>query len=440
MSITAYDWQLLGDVAYVTATSDLGGSPTYFHWYADGVYLGSSTDGTWTLQLESGEQVDLVAQDTTSASYDATANAPAGYPSRRTLHWTRSTDTDVERYVIKVDVDGGGYSDAGEVPQSDSPDGWNFYWLTPVLTDLATYTWQIYPVDAAGNEGSALTIGPELIVRKPDAPEFGSLFTDSTTKVRFYKSNQGTLYTVNPSEVDGATILIDAQVAESIDDGTASPDVDSWDCQISGGAFAMGTATRKPHTGADINGGNAIDFDGSDDYMAADATVKNSISTAAGQDCGCILIVFDPDTTSSGYLFEGHSGGLGYMYVRQYATGFRVDMKSTAGTRRAFDSAGGGVSTAPTLLEFYINGVEGYEVWINGTKKSLTMLVGTNDGAVSLNSGWFNSRMGLGYIGLHYAGLYGSLFVAQRGTPMTDAEKVGLRQYYSNRWGLGLTP
>ena len=57
--------------------------------------------------------------------------------------------------------------------------------LTPRLDDLSTYTWRVIPVNTAGNDGTALTIGPELIVRTPDAPNIEIVFDSGTTRVTF---------------------------------------------------------------------------------------------------------------------------------------------------------------------------------------------------------------------------------------------------------------
>ena len=64
-----------------------------------------------------------------------------------------------------------------------SASGENF--VTPRLEDLATYTWRVTPYDQAGNAGTALTIGPEKVVRRPDAPRWAWAFNDSTQRATF---------------------------------------------------------------------------------------------------------------------------------------------------------------------------------------------------------------------------------------------------------------
>lgn len=181
MTITGYELTQLGEFTLVEATSDLA-SPTFF-WYVDGAYYQRTDLGELTVRLASGDQADVVAVDTTDPdNFDVVANAPTRYPARRTLWWTRSTDADVVRYVIKQQREAEGLVEIGDLPATES---WAYRFLTPRLDDLTQYDWEVIPVDAAGNEGTALTFGPEQIVRKPDAPDFTLSFDEGTTRVTF---------------------------------------------------------------------------------------------------------------------------------------------------------------------------------------------------------------------------------------------------------------
>ena len=66
---------------------------------------------------------------------------------------------------------------------------WSYSLRTGRLDDLSEYTWRITPIDAVGNEGTPETIGPELIVRRPDPPEFELTFNTPATTVTFSEAS-----------------------------------------------------------------------------------------------------------------------------------------------------------------------------------------------------------------------------------------------------------
>jgi len=166
----------LDNVTTVTVTSDL--TPAYYHWYVDGAWVGMTVVGSRSFVLEAGDDVRIEVQDTNDPSYDSIANAPEGWPARRTLYWVRSTDADVLAYLIEQQREAAAFTMIGRVPQL--ADVWSFSFLTPRLDDLTNYTWRITPVDAAGNSGTPVTIGPEKIVRKPNAPNWTLTWNSGT--------------------------------------------------------------------------------------------------------------------------------------------------------------------------------------------------------------------------------------------------------------------
>lgn len=182
MAITAYSQQRFGDATVITVTSDLSGT-IYYHWYADGVYVGRTLTSSRTFQCARGGQVRVDCLDTTDAGYDGAANAPDAWPARRTLWWVRSLDADVTEYLVEQKKGAGSWSTLGRVPAQSGR--WTYSLLTDRLDDLAEYTWRVTPKDAAGRSGTALTIGPETIVRRPDAPSFSASYNESTQKVTF---------------------------------------------------------------------------------------------------------------------------------------------------------------------------------------------------------------------------------------------------------------
>ena len=178
--ITAIDTTRIGTITSVTVTSSLSGT-VYYHWYLDGSFIVTTTANTYTFNLKEGEQVILSVIDTTDADFDPIANAPDGWPSTRTLTWIRSLSDDVAKYRVEQSTDEESWTTLAEVLHV--ADAWEYAHVTDPLTDLETYYWRVVPVDEAGNDGTALTLGPERIVRTPNAPEFTVSFDSETDKI-----------------------------------------------------------------------------------------------------------------------------------------------------------------------------------------------------------------------------------------------------------------
>jgi len=166
----------------VTVTSYLRGDVYYF-WYIDGAFLTRTRNNKYTFFVKEGDQFRVSVLDSNDFDFDAIANAPKGYPSRRTIFWTRCTDSDILKYNLEQNKDGAGWTDIGTV--NDIPGQWSYTFVTERLTDLSTYQFRIIPVDVAGNEGTALTLDSEKIVRTPDAPDYTVTFSAVTDKVTY---------------------------------------------------------------------------------------------------------------------------------------------------------------------------------------------------------------------------------------------------------------
>ncbi len=179
MTITNYQVTQTGGITTVTVTSDLAGD-IWFAWYVDGAWVATTRARVRSFRLPPGDRARVDVQDTNDAAYDPIANAPEGFPARRTLWWCRSLAVDVAKYRIDVSVDGGAYAVADYVLADDR---WEYFYTTNRLIDLATYTWRIVPVDTLGNDGTYATEGPVQIVRTPDAPAYAIAFDEGTTKV-----------------------------------------------------------------------------------------------------------------------------------------------------------------------------------------------------------------------------------------------------------------
>ena len=177
-----YSVTRLGNVTQVTVTSQLLEAVTY-HWYLDGVYMGATSSPTFSFYIEDGEQALIEVIDDPGSDFDPILQAPTHYPARRTLWWVRSLDSDVDHYRVEEKIGAGDWATLELVPHND--DRWEYSVLTGRLTDLTNHQWRVYPVDAAGNDGTAVTLSAEKIVRTPDAVNFTATFDDGTSKVTF---------------------------------------------------------------------------------------------------------------------------------------------------------------------------------------------------------------------------------------------------------------
>ena len=182
--ITSYTKKTQRSLTVVTVTTTLTGT-VYFHWYLDGTWLGFTQTPEFSVHMDEGDQGELVCIDTTNAAFDGPANAPTGYPTRRTLWWVRSINQDVDYYRVECGTgasEPGTYTLLGKVRDNGA---WTFEFVTPVLDDLTNYWWRIVPVDTAGNQGSPILLGPDYVVRKPDPPDYTATYSQATQRVAF---------------------------------------------------------------------------------------------------------------------------------------------------------------------------------------------------------------------------------------------------------------
>jgi len=184
MAITSYTQQQFGTLTVVTVVSDLSGT-IYYHWYIDGAYIASTQSPTRGFTFEAGDEVRIEINDTNDADYDPIANAPAGYPAKRTIDWIRSLDDDVVSYRVEQKKRAVEWVSIGTVRRNGEAWSDGYALLSPRLDDLSTYDWRIVPIDAAGNDGTATGLDSEDVVRTPDAPDFTISFDEGTTKVTF---------------------------------------------------------------------------------------------------------------------------------------------------------------------------------------------------------------------------------------------------------------
>lgn len=186
MSVT-YSTTRIGGITRVTVTSTLT-PPVYYHWWLDGSWVASTgTDPTFTFSQEPGTQTRIEVLDTTDANETpedlALSRGLVSWPGRRTLWWVRSTDTSVLSYRVEQNKASGGWVSLATIPRDG--EAWSYAFVTDRLDDLTNYEWRVYPVDAAGNDGTVIALGIEKIVRWPDSPDFTATFDAGTTKVTF---------------------------------------------------------------------------------------------------------------------------------------------------------------------------------------------------------------------------------------------------------------
>lgn len=180
--ITSYNQVRAGQATVVTVVSDLGGT-IFYHWFVDGAYVGrtAAPEKSFALDLADQARVDVV--DTNDPDHDPLRNPPVGYPARRSIFFLRSTDADVDHYRVEQQKDGGAWSSLGVVHHD--PAKWSYAFLTPRLVDLSTYAWRVIPVDAAGNDGTAVSLSSEKVVRTPNAPKVTATFNAGAATVTF---------------------------------------------------------------------------------------------------------------------------------------------------------------------------------------------------------------------------------------------------------------
>ena len=93
----------------------------------------------------------------------------------------RSIDASAAQYRVEQQQDGGDWEQIALVFAETRR--WDYTTMTDRLDDLSDYAWRVVPVDAAGNDGTAITLTAETIVRTPDAPRVSVTFDPGTTKI-----------------------------------------------------------------------------------------------------------------------------------------------------------------------------------------------------------------------------------------------------------------
>lgn len=137
-------------------------APVTFRVFRDGQQISSFTSpdqsGEITVSVPPGEHVVIDVLDTAS-------QVPAKvFPARMTVHWESVSDAvkyRVEEFVASV------WTLRQEIVDSGAG---AYTWLSRDLEDVTTHQFRVIPVDAADNQGTALTFST-LMVRYPAPPD-----------------------------------------------------------------------------------------------------------------------------------------------------------------------------------------------------------------------------------------------------------------------------
>lgn len=167
MAITSVTQSRAGDAVRVFATSDI--ATPIFYWYFDGSYVGETQSGERFFVLSPGEQARIMVLDNAIANFDPIADAPDMYPARVTVEFIRSPDPDIDHYLI-YEVKNTVHTLVAKIMRNGEQ--WAYRYITPRLTDLATYQWRVDTVDRAGNVQSYTITKGRTCVRWPDAPNW----------------------------------------------------------------------------------------------------------------------------------------------------------------------------------------------------------------------------------------------------------------------------
>lgn len=251
----------------------------------------------------------------------------------------------------------------------------------------------------------------------------------------------------SPSQISGLALWLDASDQTTIT-VTSSPDVDSWTDKVAGHVFAQSTAAAKPHTGASVNGRNAITFDGTDDYLnkvASDILVgsvgiiftvfrtpgalpaSNASALSTGSDAGAPTGAFCAPT--------GVQNSAGTRYNR-------IIEKSSSGDAQTTIRGSTGMAINSTYVLAASSTGSAYGLRVNGATETITV------GAGSDNGNWFaqtttpnNTTVGaILRDGVIAGPMWGDVceILAYDGVTLTSTQIDQVESYLAAKWGVTL--
>lgn len=172
----------IGNVVVVTAVTFLVGSPVYYHWFLDGVHVGSGTSPTFSFSVEQAGQGRVEVVDTLDSNFDPLSATIAQFPARYTVYWVRSLDTETREYLLEQQLEAGAYALVARLSHDENI--WDYRLLSERLNDLSGYNFRVTPMDRAANMGTPLVLDI-YAVRIPDAPSWNYAYDPGSDRVTF---------------------------------------------------------------------------------------------------------------------------------------------------------------------------------------------------------------------------------------------------------------
>jgi len=241
----------------------------------------------------------------------------------------------------------------------------------------------------------------------------------------------------SPDDIPGLALWLDASDESTIDDSTASPDVDSWtDKSSNGTVFSTVTTSRKPHTGATVNGLNAISFDGVDDLMVA-----SSAASLTGTEGNFFIVYKVGNVADTQCLLSSSDTATNNKWITfQHRTSVRTIQQRDNDAAELMES-----DTAPVLDEVVLvmNSSDGssYTMRRNGASEGFTVGNGSNNGD------WFGdttARDNIAVGSLRRIGPTNFLnadvceILVYDGVSLSSGEIDQVEEYLADKWGITL--
>lgn len=236
------------------------------------------------------------------------------------------------------------------------------------------------------------------------------------------------------SEVDDIPgLLLWLRADQGVDDSTATPDVDSWTDQKVGAVFSQGTAAAKPHVDA-TPGSQAVDFDGSDDYLAGDAAALAALN--GGHDYWSIFYAVTLEGSVGAGLATSNGAGYGWNLLAAVNT-IGVAINDGGGYQSLVEFTGPFTGTSMIDLHITPSGVTGYYngallEWDSGTDDGRQTPAALTWTAVELGRFAWNPGFGYDTQEQHELALFGGA------APLATSKVEAAREIMAARWGITL--
>lgn len=229
---------------------------------------------------------------------------------------------------------------------------------------------------------------------------------------------------VFPSGITGLVARYDATNAGSI--SLSGSEVTQWnDLSGNGHHATQGTSINRPKSGTvTINGKNAIDFDGTNDYL-----FNNGVASSfSGNDKPfTIFWVQDKDVANSTpWMFGFDPAGVAYIWSYGDSMLFRDDAVTTTSI-----SGTGSSSLSPVFMTFRSSGLS-FTAWSNKTQT--VSATAYDRGNITVNISTIGAYRQGTLPELYLDGSIGELIYYNR--ELTTGEVAQVQDYLSAKWGI----